>query len=45
MPTKPAFGPMRIRFGEPVRYEGGEDRAAYQAFAESVMDRIFKLDT
>jgi 1-acyl-sn-glycerol-3-phosphate acyltransferase len=37
-------GPLRVRFGKPMRFSGGEDRASCQAFAESVMDEVFKLN-
>ena len=43
--TRENFGPMRVRFGEPMRYSGGEDKVSYQAFAESVMEAVFKLDS
>jgi 1-acyl-sn-glycerol-3-phosphate acyltransferase len=39
----PALVPMRIRFGPPVHYEGGEGREAYRQFAERVMEAIFRL--
>lgn len=36
--------PLRIRFGRSSRYEGPEDREAYQAFAERVMEAVFRLE-
>ncbi|HVE14479.1 MAG TPA: lysophospholipid acyltransferase family protein [Elusimicrobiota bacterium] len=35
--------PLRVRFGPPLRFDGGEDRSACQAFAERVMESIFAL--
>ena len=35
--------PLRIRFGAPLRYEGGSDRRACQEFAERVMEEIWRL--
>ena len=34
---------LRIKFGPALRYEGGEERPQYQAFAERVMETIFSL--
>jgi len=45
--TLQTFGPMAIRFGKPMRFETGEGpvtKQTYQAFAESVMDSILKLE-
>lgn len=36
-------GPLRIRFGAPLRFSGGEGRRECQAFAEKVMEAIWKL--
>ena len=36
-------GPMRIRFGAPMRYEGGTGREEFQRFADRVMEEIRKL--
>lgn len=37
-------GPVEVRFGEPLRYQGDpHDRAACLAFGELVLDRVFKL--
>jgi 1-acyl-sn-glycerol-3-phosphate acyltransferase len=38
-----ARGPFSVRFGEPLRYEGPEDRREYRGFADRVMDAVFKL--
>lgn len=37
-------GPLRVRFGPPLRYEGGGGRADLQDFAERVMGDIFRLE-
>lgn len=40
----PPRGPVEVRFGEPLRYDGDpRDRAACLAFGEVVLDRVFKL--
>ena len=36
-------GPLRIRFGAPLRFAGGEGRGDCQAFAEKVMEAVWKL--
>ena len=36
-------GPLRIRFGAPLRFSGGEGRHDCQAFAEKVMEAVWKL--
>lgn len=36
-------GPLRVRFGSPMRYEGAEGREEYQRFADRVMDEIRRL--
>lgn len=38
------FCPLEVRFGSPIKFEGGAgDRAECQAFAQKVMDRIAVL--
>lgn len=39
----PSMTPMRVVFGRELYFDGGEGRASYQAFAQRVMDSIFKL--
>lgn len=39
----PRPGVMKIRFGPPMRFEGEGERDSYRAFAERVMESIFKL--
>ena len=36
-------GPLRIRFGAPLRFEGAEGREEFQRFADRVMEEIGKL--
>ena len=39
----PARMPLRIKFGPPLRFEGGDDSKSYQAFADRVMETVFRL--
>ena len=43
--TTPFFSTktLRIKFGEPMRHEVGASRSDDKAFAEKVMEEIFKL--
>jgi len=35
--------PLRVRFGSPIRYDGGDSKEAARGFAERVMEEIWKL--